>query len=60
MYGLVYSGNYMIHSVTTNQEGKIIDNSIIRRISHGCIRISMNDAKYIYNNVPVGSVVWVN
>jgi len=59
-YGLVYSDNYMIHSVITNREGKIIDKSIIKRISHGCIRVPMNDAKYIYNNVPVGSVVWVN
>lgn len=60
MYGLVYYGNYMIHSVSIDQKGKIIDNSIIRRVSHGCIRISMSDAKYLYNNIPVGSVVWVN
>jgi hypothetical protein len=60
MYGLVYSGNYMIHSVITNREGKITDNSIIKRISHGYIRVPMNDAKYIYNIVPVGNVVWVN
>ncbi|ADL41986.1 ErfK/YbiS/YcfS/YnhG family protein [Caldicellulosiruptor obsidiansis OB47] len=60
MYALVYSGNYMIHSVITNREGKIVDNSIIKRNSHGCIRVPMNDAKYIYDHVPVGSVVWVN
>ncbi|WAM34369.1 L,D-transpeptidase [Caldicellulosiruptor morganii] len=60
MYGLVYYGDYMIHSVTTDREGKIADNSILKRISHGCIRLSMSDAKYIYDHIPVGSVVWVN
>ena len=59
-----YSGfigsTYMFHSVLY-QPGtfNIIDNSMGEDVSHGCIRLLLDDAKFIYETVPLGTRVYI-
>jgi len=49
------SGNYLFHSVIYNEDGEIIDGRLGEAVSHGCVRLSLEDAKYIYYNIPAGT-----
>jgi lipoprotein-anchoring transpeptidase ErfK/SrfK len=46
------SGNYLFHSVPYNEIGEAMDDYLGRAVSHGCIRLSLEDAKYIYDTIP--------
>jgi len=46
------SGNYLFHSVPYNEKGQIIDSRLGVATSHGCVRLSLEDAKYIYDTIP--------
>lgn len=46
------SGNYLFHSVVYNEEGQVIDGRLGEAVSHGCVRLSVNNAKYIYETIP--------
>jgi len=46
------SGNYLFHSVPYNDIGEVMDNRLGEAISHGCVRLSLDDAKYIYDTIP--------
>ena len=35
-------------------------NKLGRRASHGCIRLTLNDAKWIYDNIGEGTEVWIH
>lgn len=59
-YYTQYSGNYLFHSVLYYQGTYTIkDATMGRPASHGCIRLWIENAKYIYDNVPTGSTVLV-
>ncbi|MCL2407707.1 MAG: L,D-transpeptidase [Defluviitaleaceae bacterium] len=57
MYWVRFDGAYLFHSVAMDKDKNIIDQTIGRRASNGCIRLSVNDAKWFYKNVPDGSKV---
>jgi lipoprotein-anchoring transpeptidase ErfK/SrfK len=46
------SGNYLFHSIPYNEEGEAMDDSLGEAVSHGCVRLSLEDAKYIYDIIP--------
>ena len=53
-------GDYLFHSVLYRPGTfKIKDGRLGRCLSHGCIRLDINDAKFIHDYVPVGSTVLV-
>ena len=52
--------SYLMHSVLVNAKGNIVDNTLGKRASHGCVRISMENSKWVYDNIPDGTTVWVN
>ncbi|HZK71866.1 MAG TPA: L,D-transpeptidase family protein [Clostridia bacterium] len=55
------SGNYLFHSVLYDNKGNyVIDNTLGVPVSHGCVRLSLENAKYIYYNIPVGTAIWSN
>lgn len=59
-YFTQYSGNYLFHSILYNQDTFTVqDGTMGRPVSHGCIRLWIENAKYIYDNVPRGSTVLV-
>ena len=63
-YAYRISGPYLFHSViysekdeSTLRQGSV--NALGSRASHGCIRLKVEDAKWIYNNCPAGTTVVV-
>lgn len=55
-------GNYLFHSQIYDRQNKpvnIIDNAMGSAVSHGCIRLYLEDAKWIYDNIPTGTTIVV-
>ena len=57
-YATEIYGNYLFHSVLYNQGTRTIqDGTLGAHVSHGCVRMAINNAKYIYDNVPSGTKI---
>ena len=56
-YGIV--GGILFHSVTYTRDKEPLGDeaNLGRRASHGCIRLTVDDAKWIYDNCPYGTTV---
>lgn len=54
-----FRGNYLFHTVLLDNKGNVVDGRLGERISHGCIRLAIEDAKYINQSIPSGTAVWV-
>ena len=49
---------YYYHSILYDKTGKNIkDGRLGEALSHGCIRLNPDNAKWIYDNIPKGSKV---
>ena len=55
-----FSGNYLFHTILLDNNGKIQDPTLGIAASHGCVRLSVADAMYIYYDIPYGTRVWSN
>ena len=53
------SGNYLFHSILYDKNGNILDGDLGAVASHGCIRLALQNAKYIFDNIPIGSGIWI-
>lgn len=63
-YAYYIDGDIMFHSVlyTSNDEDTLVQSSVRnlgKRASHGCVRLSVEDAKWLWNNCPSGTHVIV-
>ena len=62
-YAYYIQGDIMFHSVLYNQKGGKVTRSSVNnlgsRASHGCVRLSVEDAKWIWNNCPANTKVIV-
>lgn len=58
-YYTQFYGNYLFHSILYDLNGNILDDRLGQEISHGCIRLEIQNAKYIYDNIPAGTSVYV-
>jgi peptidoglycan hydrolase-like protein with peptidoglycan-binding domain len=63
-YAYRINGPYLFHSVlysekdeSTLRQGSV--DNLGNRASHGCVRLKVEDAKWIYNNCPAGTTVVV-
>ena len=54
-----FYGNYLFHSVLYNKNGTLMDGRLGMHLSHGCVRLQIDNAKWIYNNIPRGTTVVV-
>lgn len=54
-----FKGNYLFHSVLYNKNGTLRDGRLGMALSHGCVRLDINNAKWIYDNIPAGTTVVV-
>lgn len=55
-----FYGDYLFHTVPTDSDGNYIVSEaekLGRPASHGCLRLSVSDAKWIYDNIPDGTTV---
>jgi len=56
----LHHGEFLFHSVPTDKRGRIIVDEarkLGQNASHGCIRLTLPDAKWIYENIPYGTKV---
>ncbi|MBE6050461.1 MAG: hypothetical protein E7214_07350 [Clostridium sp.] len=52
---------YYYHSILYNSTGAyIIDGRLGKALSHGCIRLETNNAKWIYENIPDDTTVIIH
>ena len=54
-----FYGDYLFHSTTYYHNGAVADSRLGLALSHGCVRLNINNAKWIYDTVPTGSTVVV-
>ena len=60
-WGVHYYGGYLLHSVLYTWRGDaILDGELSARISHGCVRLSPENSRWIYETAPLGAVVLVH
>jgi uncharacterized protein YjdB len=51
-------GDYLFHSVLYYQGTfNIMDGRLGQNLSHGCVRMNISEAKWIYDNIPSGTTV---
>ena len=56
------TGNYRFHSVIYDRSStpkKVLDGTMDAAKSDGCVRLSLSCAKYIYDNVPKGTKIYI-
>lgn len=56
-YYTQFYGNYLFHSTLYYHDGTPMDSRVGQRLSHGCVRLEISNAKWIYNNIPRGTKV---
>ena len=57
-YWTQITGDILFHSVPFDKDKTtVLDYTMNKPSSHGCIRLSLDDAKWIYTNIPKGSKV---
>jgi len=62
-YWMRIFGNYLFHSVPVDVHGRVIQEEAEKLgcpASHGCVRLSFEDAKWLYGNVPDGALVVID
>lgn len=60
-YATRIRGPYYYHSILYNAEGtKIKDGRLGEALSHGCVRLSTQNAQWIYDNIPDGTTVFIH
>lgn len=59
-YWVRFNGSYLFHSIALNEDGSVKDDTLGVRRSDGCVRMSMEDSRWFYENIPYGTAVRVN
>ncbi len=54
-----FYGNYLFHTVLCYKDGRIMDGRVGMALSHGCVRLQISNAKWIYDNIPRNTTVVV-
>lgn len=52
-----FYGNYLFHSTLKYPDGSSMDDRLGMNLSHGCVRLDIRNAKWIYDNIPSGTTV---
>ena len=58
-YATQFYGDFLFHSTTFNTDGSVQDDRLGMQLSHGCVRLSLENAKWIYDNIPAGTTVYI-
>lgn len=60
MYWLRFNDSYLYHSVAMDKNKNVIDDTIGQRCSNGCVRMNIDDIKWLYDNIEKGTTVFIN
>jgi lipoprotein-anchoring transpeptidase ErfK/SrfK len=55
-----FKGNYLFHSIIYNLNGTIRDGRLGMALSDGCVRLAKKNAKWIYDNIPERTKVYIS
>ncbi len=58
-YATRFHGAYYMHSVLYYKDGTVADPTVGAHVSHGCIRMEIDNAKWVYENCSKGTTVVV-
>lgn len=60
-YATQIYGDYLFHSVLyyPGSQSRVMDGRLGQAVSHGCVRLAIENAKWIYDNIPSGTKVVV-
>lgn len=57
-YWVQFDGDYLFHSFPYDKDQKtVLDTTLGTPASHGCIRLSLEDSKWLYDTLPKGSKI---
>ncbi|MBU3137990.1 L,D-transpeptidase [Clostridium gasigenes] len=60
-YWVRFMGDYLFHSLPFDEkQTKIVDETLGTAASHGCVRLKVEDSKWIYDNIDDGTKVIIN
>ncbi|MGG7176302.1 L,D-transpeptidase [Clostridium paraputrificum] len=59
-YYTQFKGNYLFHSIIYNLDGSIRDGRLGMALSDGCVRLAKINAKWIFDNIPEGTKVFIS
>lgn len=60
-YWVQFMGDYLFHSVPFDEaQETIVDNTLGTPASHGCIRLSVEDAKWLHDNITNNTKIIIN
>ncbi|MEG1483460.1 L,D-transpeptidase [Clostridium sp.] len=60
-YWVRFMGDYLFHSLPFNEtQSTIVDETLGVPASHGCVRLEIEDSKWIYDNIDDGTKVIIN
>ena len=60
-YYTQFYDDYLFHSVLYYQNTfRVMDGRLGQRLSHGCVRLDIDNAKWMYDNIPYGTkvIIW--
>ena len=58
-YYTQFYGDYLFHSITYNTDGTVQDGRVGMQLSHGCVRLETEKAKWIYETIPTDTTVMI-
>lgn len=59
-YTTQFYGDYLFHSITYKRGTMEPDDARLgKQLSHGCVRLSIENAKWFYDNLPIGTRVYI-
>lgn len=59
VYWVRFCDSYLFHSVAMDKDKNIVDGTLGKRHSSGCVRMSVENAKWFLENIEMGSSVWI-
>lgn len=59
-YYTQFKGNYLFHSIIYNLDGSVRDGRLGMALSDGCVRLAKENAKWIWDNIPKGTEVYIS